>query len=79
MNLFNCKRSTGEPKCFACTSPHPLSITVGDIICEKGRAVGVTVVKGDEKHSIRAKTIISAAGLYNTMKMLPPEMNDKLC
>ncbi|XP_067948219.1 all-trans-retinol 13,14-reductase-like [Watersipora subatra] len=46
---------------------------VTDILVEKGRAVGVRVSKGDEPVEIRAKIIVSAAGIPNTLKMLPEE------
>jgi len=46
-------------------------VTVTDILCENGRAVGVAIQKGGENIVLKAKLIISAAGLYNTLNLLP--------
>ncbi|KAF6021803.1 RETSAT [Bugula neritina] len=50
---------------------------VTDIIMEKGRAVGVRVSKGEGPVEIRAKIVISAAGVPNTLKMLPAAAAEK--
>ena len=52
---------------------------VTNIICDaKGRAVGVKVGKMDQE--IRAKIIISDAGVVNTFKtLLPPEVAEASC
>jgi len=50
---------------------------VTDIIIEKGRAVGVRVSKGDAPIEIRAKTVVSAGGIPNTLKLLPTDVAKK--
>lgn len=54
-----------------------LFLSVTDILIEDGRAVGVRVSKGDEPIEIRAKTIVSAGGVPNTLKLLPREVAEK--
>lgn len=52
---------------------------VSRIIVENGKAVGVTVTKGDSEHYIYAKSIVSNAGAYNTYgRLLPQELSTKL-
>ena len=48
-----------------------------DILVENGKAVGVKVSKGDEPIEIRAKTIVSAAGIPNTLKLLSADAASK--
>ncbi len=51
---------------------------VTDIICEGNKAVGVKVHKGTQDFEIRAPTIISNAGAYNTFqKLLPKHVSSK--
>ncbi len=48
---------------------------VKDIVVENGRAVGVTVARKSGHVVLKAKRIISSAGLYNTFqRLLPPQV-----
>lgn len=51
------------------------SLTVKKILFENGKAVGVSIVKGQQEAvDVFAPIIISGAGVFNTQTMVPREI-----